>query len=101
VRTHPCSQPCFYPNFPPPGALINPHQVAFDLKVIARDYPCSAVRITGADIERLTAAANAAADVGLKVWFSPFPCKMEQGDMLTVIEQSADRAEAVTAEIEN
>jgi hypothetical protein len=68
-------------------------QVAFDMSAIARDLGCSAVRITGGDIERLTIAARYAADAGLEVWFSPFPCELDSTGMLAFFEESADVAE--------
>ncbi len=70
-------------------------QVEYDMKVIARELRCAAVRVTGGDLERLTVAANYAADAGLEVWFSPFPCELDSDEMLAFCEASADRAEAL------
>ena len=65
--------------------VFNPEQVAFDMNVIARDLRCAAVRVTGGDLERLTVAANYAADAGLEVWFSPFPCELDADEMLALL----------------
>jgi hypothetical protein len=54
---------------------FDPAVVAAEIRVIARDLGCTAVRITGADPERIGIAAQAAAAEGLEVWFSPFPSR--------------------------
>lgn len=68
-------------------------QVAFDMNAIARDLGCAAVRVTGGDLARLTLAANCAADAGLEVWVSPFPCELDASGMLAFFEESAAAAE--------
>ena len=80
-------------------SVFRAEQVAFDMQTIARDLRCAAVRVTGGDLERLTVAANCAADVGLEVWFSPFPCELDAAEMLLFFANSADRAEAVRRRI--
>lgn len=42
-----------------------------ELEIIKNDLHCNAVRIDAQDIRRVTAAAQAALDQGLDVWFSP------------------------------
>ncbi|MFI6684000.1 hypothetical protein [Streptomyces sp. NPDC050485] len=69
--------------------------VARDMRVIAHDLGCTAVRITGGDPERLSIAAGHAAAAGLEVWFSPFPCEMTNEEMLPYFADCADRAEAL------
>lgn len=66
-----------------------------DMRVIAGELHCTAVRITGGDPERLGVAARFAADVGLEVWFAPFPCELTTGEMLPVFADCARRAEAL------
>ena len=61
--------------------------------VIADDLHCDAVRITGGDPERLAVAAEHAADAGLEVWFSPFPCELPATDLLPYFADCADRAQ--------
>src|SRR5581483_126708 len=68
-------------------------QVAFDMNAIARDLGCAAVRITGSDLERLAISARCAADAGLEVWVSPFPCELDTDGMLAFFEKSAHVAE--------
>ena len=48
-----------------------PDLVRRDLRVIRDDLHCTAVRVTGGDLDRLEIAAQYAADLGLEVWFSP------------------------------
>jgi hypothetical protein len=65
------------------------------MDAIARDLGCAAVRITGGDLERLTIAARCAAEAGLEVWLSPFPCELDTDGMLAFFEQSAGVAEGL------
>lgn len=66
-----------------------------ELRVIRDDLHCAAVRVTGGDPARLHAAAGIAADLGLEVWFSPFTCDLTQDELLDVLADCADRAEAL------
>lgn len=75
--------------------VFSAEQVEFDMNVIARDLHCAAVRITGGSPERLAVAADFAATAGLEVWFSPFPCELDEQEMLAVFEDCAGRAEAL------
>lgn len=75
--------------------IFKREQVAFDMSVIAHDLRCTAVRVTGGDIEKLTLAADCAADAGLEIWFSPFPCEMDPAEMVAFFEESAEKAEAL------
>ncbi|GMA51047.1 hypothetical protein GCM10025857_24040 [Alicyclobacillus contaminans] len=45
--------------------------VAREMKIISEELHCTAVRITGQDMERLKMAANITARQGLDVWLSP------------------------------
>jgi hypothetical protein len=85
----------FFPGGRSSRPVFHPEQVKFDMSTIARDLHCAAVRITGGDPERLTVAAEAAAAVGLEVWFSPMPCELDTGEMLAVFEDCAARAETL------
>jgi hypothetical protein len=42
-----------------------------ELEIIRDDLHANAVRIVGSDVERLTAVAGVALELGLEVWFSP------------------------------
>ena len=42
-----------------------------ELEIIRNDLHANAVRIVGSNVERLTAATQAALDLGLEVWISP------------------------------
>ncbi|WP_347404447.1 hypothetical protein [Streptomyces sp. MST-110588] len=63
------------------------------MRVIAEDLHCTAVRITGGDPDRIETAARYAADAGLEIWFSPFPCEMTNEQMLPYFVDCARRAE--------
>ncbi|MEU0388445.1 hypothetical protein [Streptomyces chartreusis] len=64
-----------------------------EMQIIANELHCTAVRITGQDPERLTTAAEYAAEAGLEVWFSPFPSEMTTEQMLPYLADCAARAE--------
>jgi hypothetical protein len=52
--------------------------VAAEMRVIARELGCTAVRVSGSKPERISVAAQAAAAEGLEVWFAPFPPELPQ-----------------------
>ncbi|MFC7449808.1 hypothetical protein [Rhodococcus daqingensis] len=85
--------------FTPGGRSSRPDfdtdQVKRELRVIADDLHCDAVRITGGDPDRLTVAARHAAEAGLEVWFSPFPCELSPAQLQPYFAECADRAEAL------
>lgn len=64
-----------------------------EMRVIASDLHCTAVRISGSDPDRLTLASEHAANAGLEVWFSPFPCELTTDQMLPLFADCAARAE--------
>lgn len=55
---------------------FDPDVVRRELRVIRDDLHCTAVRVIGGDPERLELAAASAADLGLEVWFSPYPLEL-------------------------
>ncbi|MFG1851775.1 hypothetical protein ACGFJT_08045 [Actinomadura geliboluensis] len=64
-----------------------------ELRIIRDDLHCNAVRVTGGDPARLELAATLAADLGLEVWFSPYPLELTTEEMLTLFADCAERAE--------
>lgn len=72
---------------------FDPADVRRDMRTIARDLHCTAVRVTGSDPDRLTLAAHEAAEAGLEVWYSPFPCDLTAEELLPLLADCADRAE--------
>ncbi|GAA4606550.1 hypothetical protein GCM10023195_23740 [Actinoallomurus liliacearum] len=66
-----------------------------EMRIIADDLHCTAVRISGGDPERLTVAAEHAAAAGLEVWFAPFPCELTAEQMLPLFTDCAERAEDI------
>jgi hypothetical protein len=67
--------------------------VRAEIRVIARELGCTAIRITGGDPERMGAAAEAAAAEGLEVWFSPFPVEVPAAGLISLFRDCAARAE--------
>jgi hypothetical protein len=74
---------------------FDPAQVRRELRVIAEDLHCDAVRITGEQPERLSLAARAAAEAGLEVWFSPFPVELGEDALRPYFAECAERAEEI------
>jgi hypothetical protein len=76
-------------------ARFDPDVVKRELGIIRDDLHCTAVRVIGGDPERLELAASRAADLGLEVWFSPYPLELTHDEMLTLFADCAERAERV------
>ncbi|UVS79645.1 hypothetical protein [Actinokineospora sp. UTMC 2448] len=72
---------------------FDPEQVRRELTVIRDDLGCDAVRVIGGDPERLEVAAAFAAELGLEVWFSPYPLELAADEMLSLFADCAERAE--------
>lgn len=68
-----------------------------DLAVIRDDLHCNAVHLVGGDPERLEQAARCAADLGLEVWFSPYPLELTTQEVLELFADCAERAERLRA----
>ena len=87
----------FFPGGPDSRPDFDPETARRELRVIAEDLHCTAVRISGALPDRLEAAAQAAADAGLEVWFAPFPCETTREELLELLADCAQRAERIRA----
>ncbi|MFF0869614.1 hypothetical protein ACFYUV_48210 [Nonomuraea sp. NPDC003560] len=72
---------------------FDPDVVAREMRVIRDDLHCTAVRVMGGDPDRLEIAAGHAADLGLEVWFSPYPLELTEEEMLALFADCAERAE--------
>ncbi|MFF4084540.1 hypothetical protein ACFYZN_34865 [Streptomyces sp. NPDC001777] len=75
--------------------VFDPETVRRDMAVISDELHCDAVRVSGRDPERLDIAARCAADLGLEVWFAPFPVDLPADQLLPFFADCARRAEAV------
>jgi hypothetical protein len=64
-----------------------------ELRIIRDDLHCNAVRVMGGDPERPELAATYAADLGLEVWFSPYPLELTADEVLSLLADCAERAE--------
>ena len=76
-------------------SVFDPDVVRRDMRAIAEDLHCTAVRISGGDPERLSVAGDYAAAVGLDVWFAPVPTNLPAERMLAVFDVYATRAEGL------
>src|SRR5690349_3823757 len=72
---------------------FDPDVVRREMWIIRDDLHCTAVRITGGDVDRLEIAARHAADAGLEVWFCPFTNGLTQEELLALLADCAERAE--------
>jgi len=64
-----------------------------ELAIIRDDLHCSAVQVIGGDPGRLELVAAYAAELGLEVWFSPYPLELNPGEILALFADCAERAE--------
>lgn len=67
--------------------------VTRELQIIRDDLHCTAVRLFSNDLDQLEFAARHAADLGLEVWFSPFPYQLDAEEMINLLADGAERAE--------
>ncbi|RBQ18037.1 hypothetical protein DP939_21955 [Spongiactinospora rosea] len=74
---------------------FDPDVVRRELTVIRDDLHCTAVRVMGGDPERIEIAATHAADLGLEVWFSPYPLELTNAEILSLFADCAERAERI------
>jgi hypothetical protein len=72
---------------------FDPQVVRRELAIIRDDLHCSAVQVIGGDPGRLELAAGYAAELGLEVWFSPYPLELSPGEILVLFADCAERAE--------
>ncbi|WP_432840775.1 hypothetical protein [Dactylosporangium sp. CA-092794] len=76
---------------------FDPGLVRRELTIIRDDLHCNAVQIVGGDPHRLELAARAAAELGLEVWFSPYPLELTTDEILALFLDCAERAERLRA----
>ncbi len=74
-------------------ARFDPEVVRRELAIIRDDLHCNAVQLIGGEPERLELAAGYAAELGLEVWFSPYPLELTAGEILALFADCAERAE--------
>src|SRR4051794_13180175 len=72
---------------------FDPKVVVRELTIIRDDLHCNTIHLIGGDPERLEVAAGLAVDLGLEVWFSPYPLELTAGEMLSLFIDCAGRAE--------
>jgi hypothetical protein len=76
---------------------FEPDLVGRELRIIRDDLHCAAVRLTGADPDRLELAARLAVDLGLETWLAPFTSDIPQPTLLDLLADCATRAERLRA----
>jgi hypothetical protein len=76
---------------------LDPQVVRRELAIIRDDLHCNAVQIIGGDPGRLELAAGFAAELGLEVWFSPYPLERTADEILSLLADCAERAERLRA----
>jgi hypothetical protein len=74
---------------------FDPVLVRRELEIIRDDLHCTAVRVIGTDLDRIEHAAREAADLGLEVWFSPYPFELHPEQILELLADGAERAERI------
>lgn len=74
-------------------ARFDPDVVRRELAIIRDDLHCNAVQVIGGDPDRLELAATCAAELGLEVWFSPYPLDLTTDQILSLFTDCAERAE--------
>jgi hypothetical protein len=72
---------------------FDPDLARRELTIIRDDLHCNAVHIVGCDPKRLELASRIAAELGLEVWFSPYPLDLTPGEILALFVDCAERAE--------
>ncbi|RSM45268.1 hypothetical protein DMA12_14685 [Amycolatopsis balhimycina DSM 5908] len=77
---------------------FGPDVVRRELAIIRDDLHCNAVHLVGGDPERLELAARCAAELGLEVWFSPYPLELTTAEILSLFADCAQRAERIRQE---
>jgi hypothetical protein len=73
--------------------VYNPDEVGRELRIIRDDLHCTAVRICGEDLDRITDAAGRALELGLEVWLAPERWDATPEDTLAYVGEAAQRAE--------
>ncbi|MGW4484072.1 hypothetical protein ACWEOE_09555 [Amycolatopsis sp. NPDC004368] len=66
-----------------------------ELTIIRDDLHCTAVQLVGGDPERLEVAGRLAAELGLEVWFSPYPLDLGVDELRALFADCAERAERI------
>src|SRR5690348_6815104 len=74
---------------------FDPDVVRRELTVIRDELHCNAVQLIGGDPGRLEFAAGVAAELGLEIWFSPYPLELGPDEILALFADCAQRAERV------
>jgi hypothetical protein len=74
---------------------FDPAVVRRELAIIRDDLHCNAVQIIGGDPARLELAAGCAAELGLEVWFCPYPLELTGSEIVSAFAECAERAERI------
>lgn len=72
-----------------------------EMEIIKNELHCTSIRISGQDINRLTAAAEYALKQGLEVWLSPAFVDADENETLDYFSQCAKSAESLRTRYHN
>jgi len=72
---------------------FDPEVIRRELAIIRDDLHCNAVQLIGGVPERLEQAGGYAAELGLEVWFSPYPLQLTEAEILPLFTECAEGAE--------
>lgn len=76
-----------------PGTAWNAHRMRADLRAIRDDLHADTVEVTGDGVERLTATAAEAAELGLHIWLQPTLADVPERDILEHLAETGRFAE--------
>lgn len=76
--------------------ILTPQVTRSETKVIAEHLRCTAARVSGDNLDRLSLAGRAVLDAGLELWFSPFPTDLDRGALLEFLEEPLNTTRAQT-----
>ncbi|MEV6896851.1 hypothetical protein [Amycolatopsis sp. NPDC051372] len=74
---------------------FDPDVVRRELTIIRDELHCTAVQLVGGVPERLEIAGRLAAELGLEVWFSPYPLDLTVDGLHELFADCAERAERI------
>jgi hypothetical protein len=66
--------------------------VRADLTAIVEQLHCQSIRVSGGDLDRVDVAAGHAAELGLEVWYAPFPVDLTPEETIALHADGAARA---------
>jgi hypothetical protein len=69
-----------------------------EMQIIASDLHCNAVRVYGADPDRMVVASEYGLEAGMQVWFSPYTVNLTTAEYLRYLADCAARAQPLSSD---